>query len=82
LVGYRGDLRWDFFRAFMGSERMGEIIKENDKVTHVLCGHSHTKKKVKIGDILAIVSPVGYSNEWDTPDLRKVAQNSISVFEV
>ncbi|MBE9542702.1 MAG: hypothetical protein IMF01_10330 [Proteobacteria bacterium] len=40
------------------------------------------KKKVRIGDILAIVSPVGYSNEWDTPDLRKVAQNSISVFDV
>lgn len=39
------------------------------------------KINVRIGDILAIVSPVGCSNEWDTPNLRKVAQNSISVFD-
>lgn len=43
-----------FFSAFSGSIETGEIILKFPKVKYVLCGHTHEKKQVQIGNITAI----------------------------
>lgn len=43
-----------FLTAFSGSEDTGRIIQSFPKVKHVFCGHTHQKKKAKIGGITAI----------------------------
>lgn len=34
-------LKYAFARAFLGSPRFGEVLAEDRRVRHVLCGHSH-----------------------------------------
>jgi len=42
LVEYRGDLQWDYFSTYMGSEKFGQLIKKyRDKINLVLHGHQH-----------------------------------------
>ena len=43
-----------FLNAFSGSQATGEIIKSYPKVKYVFCGHTHQKKKARIGSFTAI----------------------------
>ena len=43
-----------FLTAFSGSMETGRIIQSFPKVKYVFCGHTHQKKKAKIGEITAI----------------------------
>jgi len=47
-----------FTAAFMGSQRLGQVLRDFPKVTNVLCGHSHWRKRIRIDqmDVLAIGS--------------------------
>ncbi|HOP80199.1 MAG TPA: metallophosphoesterase [Armatimonadota bacterium] len=58
-----GQLIFDFFGAYMGSERFGEVIKVRANVQMVICGHTHTQRDVKIDSIRILVSPLGYEHE-------------------
>ena len=40
-----------FAAAFMGAERLGELIRRCPKVTHVFCGHSHWPTEILVGGI-------------------------------
>ena len=33
--------QWDFARAYLGSERMGQLLLQHENVRTVVCGHSH-----------------------------------------
>jgi hypothetical protein len=50
--------RFAFTAAFMGSERLGQVLRKFPKITHVFCGHSHWRNRVRINqmDALAIGS--------------------------
>jgi predicted phosphohydrolase len=43
--------RFAFAAAFLGSEALGRVISECDKVTHVYCGHSHWPSRIRRGSI-------------------------------
>lgn len=45
---------FDFVRAYLGSPRLGEMLLADSRVSHVLCGHSHSTADVRIGGVRAI----------------------------
>ena len=82
MLLYPNRLPWDFFSAFMGSEGLGKIILEEKKVRHVLCGHSHIKSSLYLETLQATKSPVGYSHEWNTKNLRELAEERLACIEL
>ncbi|RKU20921.1 hypothetical protein C6503_05415 [Candidatus Poribacteria bacterium] len=81
-IEYRGELPWDFFRAFMGSKGLGTLCLEEQRVTHALFGHTHQALDMKIRDTRAICAPVGYLQEKPTVGLRDYATQCLTCFEV
>jgi hypothetical protein len=45
--------QWDFARAFLGSERIGELLREYPNVRQAFCGHSHFAAEAQIGHVLS-----------------------------
>ena len=81
-IRYRGELPWDFFRAFMGSQRLGNICLEEPRVTHALFGHTHRAIDMRIQNVRAICAPVGYLQEEPTVGLQTYAKQCLVCFEV
>lgn len=52
--------QWDFAKAYLGSERIGELLLYYPNVSHVFCGHSHFAATAKIGHLHAIATGCGY----------------------
>jgi hypothetical protein len=52
--------QWDFTKAYLGSEKLGELLLEFPKVKHLFCGHSHFPAQVQRGGILAVNIGSGY----------------------
>ena len=52
--------QWDFARAYLGSEKIGELLSRYANVHQVLCGHSHFPVETQIGSIHAINIGSGY----------------------
>ncbi len=82
MVRHINDLSWDFFAAFMGSERLGAALGEDPRVSHVVCGHLHRKRTHDIAGIQVMSSPVGYPDEWISTDYRTVAEDSIGILDL
>jgi predicted phosphodiesterase len=60
LLPPTGRAQWDFARAYLGSHRMGELIRRFPNVRQILCGHSHFPVEVRLGEIQAINIGSGY----------------------
>jgi predicted phosphodiesterase len=56
--------QWDFSKAFLGSERFGELLLRHANVRHILCGHSHLPVEARVGAVHAINIGSGY--RWKT----------------
>jgi predicted phosphohydrolase len=56
--------QWDFAKAYLGSERIGQLLLEFPKITHAYCGHSHFPARARVGHIEAINIGSGY--RWKT----------------
>lgn len=56
--------QWDFVKAYLGSERIGQLLLACPNVKQVFCGHSHLRMDEIIGDIRAINIGSGY--RWKT----------------
>jgi predicted phosphodiesterase len=52
--------QWDFAKAFLGSERFGQVLSSFENVTDVFCGHSHLPMRARIGSINAVNIGSGY----------------------
>jgi len=52
--------QWDFAKAYLGSEKIGQCLQRYKQVTHVLCGHSHWPAEAQIGQIQAVNIGSGY----------------------
>jgi predicted phosphodiesterase len=52
--------QWDFTKAYLGSEKLGELLLGFPKVKHVFCGHSHFPAEVQRGGISAVNIGSGY----------------------
>jgi 3',5'-cyclic AMP phosphodiesterase CpdA len=64
-----------FFRAFLGSERFGEIAAREPRLRLALAGHVHSVRTFQTGDIVARTCPVGYPRERQpgvTPADRRI----------
>jgi Icc-related predicted phosphoesterase len=55
--------QWDFARAFLGSERIGQVLLNHRNVLDVLCGHSHFAAEATVGHIRAVNIGSGYRNK-------------------
>jgi len=60
LLPPTGRSQWDFCRAYLGSERMGELILRFPNVRQILCGHSHFPVELTIGQTRATNIGSGY----------------------
>lgn len=56
--------QWDFAKAYLGSEAIGQTLLRHPNVTHVLCGHSHLPMELDVGPIHCINIGSGY--RWKT----------------
>ena len=81
-IHYRGELPWDFFRAFMGSEHLGMLCLEEPLVTHVLFGHTHRAFDMRVRSVRVICAPVGYLQEKPTVGLQDYATQCLAYFEI
>ena len=81
-IRYRGELPWDYFRAFMGSERLGAQCLQEPLVTHALFGHIHHALDMRVHNVRAISAPVGYLQEEPTVGLQTYAAQRLACFNV
>ena len=56
--------QWDFAKAFLGSERIGQILLAFPNVQDVFCGHSHLPMTADIGSLHVVNIGSGY--RWKT----------------
>jgi len=78
LVLRTGTLPWEFFNAFMGSPRLGELILRYDKVTSVLYGHTHRGRDVRIAGRRVAGTPLGYPRERAAMRAEDVAATRVA----
>jgi len=52
--------QWDFTKAYLGSEKLGQLLNDFPHITHAFCGHSHFPARARIGHIDAINIGAGY----------------------
>jgi predicted phosphodiesterase len=56
--------QWDFAKAYLGSERIGNLLLQSPNISHVFCGHSHLALEARVRHIHAINIGSGY--RWKT----------------
>ena len=81
-IRYRGELPWDYFRAFMGSKRLGTQCLQEPLVTHALFGHVHHAVDMQVRSVRAISAPVGYLQEEPMVGLKTYAEECLTCFKV
>lgn len=55
--------QWNFAKAFLGTPRVGEVLKRFDNIGHVICGHSHYPIEAQVGLMRAINVGAGYRSK-------------------
>lgn len=63
LLEYRGTTPHDYFNAYHGAAKIERVIRGDDRITHVIYGHSHVRKDVLIDGVRYLSEPVGYHSE-------------------
>ena len=81
-IHYRGELPWDYFRAFMGSKHFGACCLREPLVTHALFGHIHRAVDMQLRSVRAICAPVGYLYEAPEIGLKAYASQCLTCFKV
>lgn len=82
MVRRAGTLPWEFFNAFMGSRRMGEIIDKHSKVGHVIYGHTHTLGEYRLGMRRVFATPLGYPRERQGVSEQEILRTRIGWIEL
>lgn len=77
-----GELPWEFFNAFMGSRRLGELIDKHSKVGHVIYGHTHTLGDRRLGSRRVFGTPLGYPRERRNLSEEEILQTRIGWIEL
>lgn len=55
--------QWDFTKAYLGSEKIGALLRSFEKVRHAYCGHSHFPVEARIGQVHAVNVGSGYQKK-------------------
>ena len=76
-------MNWDVYNAFMGSEKLGELINQYDNVKYVIFGHTHERYgQVEKYDKNIICNPLGYISERNEEVFRRELEQSIIILEL
>ena len=81
-IRYRGELPWDYFSAFMGSEGLGRICLQEPLVSHALFGHTHNVVNQRVDNVRTICAPIGYLQETPLEKLRAFAEQRFTCFSL
>lgn len=78
----RGKERPDPFRAYAGSRRYGDYLRDiaSGRQVYYLCGHEHSPFKQEASDVHIFRNPVGCLNESDG-NLEELARQRITTIE-
>lgn len=82
VVHRTGRLPWEYFTAFMGSRRLGEIILAEPKVRAAIHGHSHVLRSETIAGRRVYGTALGYPRERRGVSLREVIDTRIGWIEL
>ncbi len=63
VVTHTGQMPWEFFCAFMGSEGLGAVIQSSDKIRHAIYGHTHIVGDHDIDGVRVYGTALGYPRE-------------------
>ncbi|MEM7678428.1 MAG: hypothetical protein AAF449_20750, partial [Myxococcota bacterium] len=63
VVSRSGQMPWEYFCAFMGSEGLGKVIQACRKAKYAVYGHSHIPGRHDIDGLVAYGTPLGYPRE-------------------
>jgi hypothetical protein len=74
-------LPWEFFNAFMGSVRLGEVIRGGRRVTHAVYGHTHRGRAFSFPGLSVHGTPLGYPRERAGVDDRQLLETRIGWIE-
>jgi len=55
--------QWDFAKAYLGSEKIGQLLLKYPNVLRVYCGHSHFPARARVGHITAVSTGCGYRHK-------------------
>lgn len=77
-----GTLPWEFFNAFMGSPRIGEVALRYDKVTSIAYGHTHHGRTVTVRGRRVAGTPLGYPRERPGMTTEEVVQTRIAWWDL
>ena len=55
--------QWDFAKAYLGSEKLGQLLLQFPNITTLLCGHSHFPAETQIDHIRAVNIGSGYRSK-------------------
>jgi predicted phosphohydrolase len=62
--------QWDFAKAYLGAEKLGQLLLRFPNVHHAFCGHSHLAMQARVSQIEAINIGSGYrSKTYRTLDI-------------
>ena len=80
-VHYKNQIDWDYFSAFMGAARFGELFLEQG-VKLAIHGHTHFPLEYQVAGCQVYCPAVGYRTEWKTRDLNTVFTNRIKIINL
>lgn len=73
---------WRFVNAFMGSLKLGELIRADPRVVLSIAGHTHLPSDQRMGHVRAVVSPLGYRREWRASNVTDAVTKAVSVVDL
>lgn len=81
---WKSDRMWNLCNAFMGSNKIGELLKEYPNVTHCIFGHTHKRfGSVEKDGCTFICTPLGYYGiEFFEKDIQVVLEEGCTILEV
>lgn len=82
VVVKEGNESWNICNAFMGTEKLQDLI-QNYNVKKYLFGHTHNRfGKVKKGNVEYICTPLGYYREWETRDFKEEFKKALIELDI
>lgn len=81
LLRYSDEPVVDFACAYLGSDKLGEILNDFPSITHWFCGHVHKKFHKNYNGVNFYTNPVGYLKDANA-DYQDLAKESILVIDL
>lgn len=85
VVTKPGNYPWNLCNAYMGSSSVGELIDSEDRIKHVILGHTHKDfgGNLHLENKNYSCRPIGYCKhgEWETSNIKDEILHKINILE-